>query len=118
MLTTLGIEKNGISLDEKQVWMVTKKLCRHFKFPEPREIRFYGNDPYRGVAFRYSYRIKLAHVTYASTLIHELAHLYRYIKEKENGIIGRRSHTKKLMTVIKRFTKYCIKMNFWKKYDY
>jgi hypothetical protein len=124
MITSLGTNTEKIRLTEKETWGITRKLCRHFKFPEPKEIRFFGGDNSRGIAELLKYSIRVPHNTSLKLLLHELGHLYVYHKKYSESSLSElfdnsneKYHTKKLMRILKRFTKYCMKKKFWEKID-
>jgi hypothetical protein len=103
MIHSLGVNTRRIVLDKNEALVVARKLCRHFKFREP-EIKFYGS---RDSGTMIGYWIRVSQQPSLYVLIHELAHVYNMEKYRNRG------HTKKLMSTIKRFTKYCIKKEFW-----
>ena len=107
-LDQMGFNRK-LKLSEKAAVSITRKLSRHFKFPEP-EIYFYGNLN-SGYASQYENRIKVAHEPTLGVLIHELAHRFTI----EKGLVNEKFHTKKLMRVVKRFAKYIMKKNYWEK---
>ena len=103
MIESLGVNTEQIILGKNDTLVIARKLCRHFKFREP-EIKFYGT---RDSGSMIGYWIRVSHHPSLYVLIHELAHVFNMEKYHDTR------HCKKLMSTIKRFTKYCIKKNFW-----
>lgn len=103
VVKSLGVNTRNIILEKNDVLVITRKLCRHFKFREP-EIKFYGT---RDSGAMLGHWMRVSNNPSLYVLIHELSHIYKLEKYYDDR------HTKKLMTIIKRFTKYCIKKDFW-----
>ena len=103
MINSLGVNTRGILLNKNETLVIARKLCRHFKFREP-EIKFYGT---RDSGSMIGHWIRVSNQPSLYVLIHEMAHVFNAEKYQN------RNHTKKLMSTIKRFTKYCMKKNFW-----
>ena len=103
MIESLGVNTEQIILGKNDTLVIARKLCRHFKFREP-EIKFYGT---RDSGSMIGHWIRVSKTPSLYVLIHELAHVYNGEKFYNDR------HTKKLMSTIMRFTKYCMKKNFW-----
>lgn len=83
-----------MKISARQAQKLANKLSRHFKFRKI-EVR---NSRTRGHAYRYS--IAVPKITNVGLVIHECAHVKYY--EKHHNF----RHTKKLHTIIKRFSNY------------
>ena len=89
-------------LTAKELDIVSKKLCRHFKIGP--QI-FYGRGSYANNSYiQISYKWGMNF----GVLCHELAHYYCFRYNKKRG------HNKVHWRVMKRFFNYCRKRNFWK----
>jgi Zn-dependent peptidase ImmA (M78 family) len=107
-LDLLGFDYKSI-VNSKEAIKIVRKLSRHFKITEP-EIYFYGKMDY-GYASTHINMIKLSHNPSYYSVIHELGHIYTI----QNKLLSGKFHTKKLTRIVKRFAKYIIKKNYWKK---
>lgn len=98
-------EEYHIFVTDTNAMIITKKLCRHFKFPVP-VIKFFGIKQ-RGAACKYIKKIRVPHNTSVGLLCHELAHKYNRFKYNDS------KHSKRLMRTITRFLKYCKSKDYW-----
>ena len=93
------------TVSDGDIQFIANKIVRHFKISSRNiQIDIYG---YRNAMAYYNY-IRLPHNPSFGFICHELAHIHQRRKD------GNTKHTKKLMTIIKRFVNYCTRQNFWK----
>lgn len=92
---------------QNDVRLIVNKLTRHFKL-RPVDVVFRKRCHNGGTCWSRSREISF-HPTVVSfgTICHELGHQFHYDQT------GKRGHTKKLMTRIRRLQRYCEKMNYW-----
>jgi len=100
-----------IVMDAHQTELITKKLARHFDFSPPKIMfrKINGGKAHGG------YMITVGFTPDLSTVIHELGHIY--MSQMFGRESGQHYHTKKLMSVIMRFSKYAMKLNYWGLHD-
>ncbi len=96
----------NMDITQSDAYKITKKITRHYKFKMP-TIKFRYNTQH-GLAKYDSWIMNLPKQPTLGLLLHELAHFHNEEK-KGNGY-----HNKKLMTVIRRFIKYCKRMGLVK----
>ena len=92
---------------QREVITIVNKLTRHYKM-HPITVKFRKHTPNGGTCW-YSSRLISFHRERVSIgiICHEVAHQLLYDQT------GKRGHTKKLMTRIKRLINYCRKMDYW-----
>ena len=92
---------------QREVQSIVNKLARHYKI-RPIQVKFKKHTPNGGTCW-YSLRLISFHreKTSIGIICHEVAHQLLYDQT------GRRGHTKKLMTRIRRLINYCRKMDYW-----
>lgn len=89
---------------DSQAEFIAFKLAKHFGLGGI-SVNFRGTSSGRGNI----YGITLPHNPSVGFICHELAHTYRISRFSD-----KKHHTKKLMTVIRRFNNYAKKKNYWK----
>jgi hypothetical protein len=95
-------EAYNIKVSDEEARKIVKKLLKHFANSEKAKawyVRFYGN---RGNG-SCGWNIRLSHNPSIGLICHEAAHTFVH------------GHNKKLMKLIAKFTKYCKRMNYWRK---
>ena len=103
--------EHKIIIPPEQVKILVNKLVRHYKLPKvkvefSKRNRFEGAYRYRSDGGSCLLKFCMKGIN-LSIIVHEVAHHYQRIKQGKTG------HNKRLMTVIRRITKYCVKMNYW-----
>lgn len=93
--------------NQGDVVKIVNKLARHYKL-RPIQTVFNKRTPNGGTCWYSSRRVSFHRETASIGIIcHEVAHQLLYDQT------GKRGHTKKLMTRIRRLNNYCRKMDYW-----
>lgn len=115
-------EWNMMVIGQREATKIINKLCRHFKLPKV-NVKFNKRVPNCGHYLSWCYRNPEGCPDYGCTIVlhryffsigliaEEVAHHMDYIKNGDHK--HRKTHTKRLITKIKRILKYCAKKNYW-----
>lgn len=110
-------EAYDFKVNDADVSLIVKKICRHFKSPTP-SIKLRGNRQ-GGEACEKTNRIKLSHKPSMGLIIHETAHIIRYngvLKEifKNVSNKGTNHHGTIFQATIVRIHEWAKKNNYWR----
>ncbi len=118
----VATEYSQMVIGQGEAIKIINKLCRHFKLPKVR-VTFNRRRPNHGQynypsnvrkssAKYYGCMIDLHEETFSiGTIIHEVGHHMDFIKNGSRK--GRRWHSNRLLSMIKRIARYCKKMDYW-----
>lgn len=106
---------------QREAVKIINKLCRRFKLPKVR-VEFTKRRPYSGHYLSPKYSPRLCMDYYCEIhlqpeyfsfglVAEEVAHHMDYMKNGPTN--GRKTHTKKLVVMMRRLLKFCKKRDYW-----
>lgn len=98
--------EESIKLTDQQARKIAKKLTKHYGI-QLEKLKFHGHRQ-SGTSWNKRDAITVSHDPNIVLLCHEIAH---QIQRQQNG---KSRHDKKLLALIKKMLRYCMKKKLWR----